>query len=128
MPRAIRVIAFVTAVLIASVVFWRQFLDPDAPVRRLTRRIERRIPVGSTKGSVYDFLETGHFAFSGYNVGPDPIKLPGENPERKRYITATVPVTGVMPCLSYDYIRIAFYFDEEELLSEYKLQPFSDSP
>jgi hypothetical protein len=95
----------------------------------LAKRIERQIPVGSTKSGVYDFLETGHFAFSGYNVGPDPFKLPSENPERKRYITATVPVNGIiLAYFGYDQIQMVFYFDEEELLSDYKLRPIYDVP
>lgn len=128
MPRAIKVIAILISVVIASVVIWQQLLDPDLPMKKLTKRIERQIPVGSTKGRVYEFLESEHFGFSGYNVGPDPlVGLPSESIERKRNVVAWTPVRKMPYFGDYD-IRIVFYFDEEELLSDYKLQQLYDGP
>jgi hypothetical protein len=128
MTRAIKVIAILIAIILASVVIWRQLLDPDLPVKKLTKRIERKIPVGSTRVRVNEFLESEHFGFSGYDVGPDPlVGLPSESIERKRYVVAWTPVRTMPYFGDYD-IRVVFYFDEEELLSDYKLQQLYDSP
>jgi len=104
-------------------------VEPGIPLRKLTGSIEREIPAGSTRERVSEFLEARHFAFSGYNVEPDPLYgLPTESRERKRYITARLPVRNAVPFFADYDIRIVFYFDKEELLSEYKLQQLYDGP
>jgi hypothetical protein len=129
MRRAIRVIAILISVVIVSVVIWQRLLDPDAPVKKLTKRIGREVPAGSTKSRVYEFLESERFGFSGYDVGPDPlVGLPEARRERKRYIIAWKPVSGVMPYFGDYDMRIVFYFNEEELVSAYKLQQLYDGP
>ncbi len=129
MLRTARIITILTAVVLVSVAIWQRFLDPDVPVKKLTRAMEREIPAGSTKARIYEFLEAEHFAFSGYNVGPDPLYgLPEARRERKRYVTARIPVRGVIPYFGDYDIRLVFYFDEEELLSAYELQQLYDGP
>jgi hypothetical protein len=113
----------------ASIIIWQRLLDPDIPLKKLTGSIEREIPAGSKTERVFEFLEARQFAFSGYNVGPDPLYgLPNESRERKRYITARLPVRSAVPYFDDYDIRIVFYFDEKELLSEYRLQQLHDVP
>ena len=128
MIRPFRVIAAIIALTILSIVIWRLFLDPELPVTRLAKRIDRQIPAGSTKGRVYEFLESEHLGFSGYNVGPDPLDDPmSQSRERKRYVLAWTLVRNELTFSDYT-LRIAFYFDDEELLSEYKTQQLYDKP
>jgi hypothetical protein len=127
--RVIKSIAILIAIVVTATVIWQRLVDPKIPLRELTRSIEQEIPAGSTTVRVSELLEARHFVFSGYNVGPDPLYgLSNERRERKRYITARLPVRSAVPYFGDYDIHIVFYFDEKELLSEYRLQQLSDGP
>jgi hypothetical protein len=129
MRRALKIIVLVIAVVAASILAWRRFLDPNLPVEKITLLIQQEIPKGSTKARVYDFLDARSIPSSGYDVGPDPFYgLPSASRERKRYVTARIPVRGALPIFGDYDIQIVFYFDEDQRLSDYKLQQLYDGP
>ena len=90
--------------------------------------IRRELPTGSSKLKVYDFLDSRVISSSGYQVEPDPLdSCPSEDEQKKRYVTASIPVRSGLP-FRPDSVKIVFYFDEEGRLIEYKLREHYDVP
>ena len=92
-------------------------------MEKLDQLIRRRLPLGSTKQQVYDFLDANRIRFSAYNAGPDPlVNLPDGQREWSRFVEARIPKRS-LGRLSPDYtIHIVFYFDESYKVMNYRLE------
>ena len=119
----ILVLGFLVAITAFIVMNWPTVMD------EIDELIRRELPKGSSKAEVYDFLDSRAIISSGYQVGPDPIDaVRANNEEKKRYVTASIPIRSWMPFQGDSHIRIVFYFDEEGSFIEHKLRRYYDVP
>jgi len=121
-----RAILFILATAIALSVVYVLFFSQSA-MEDVHDQINEKLPRGSTKQQVYDFLEARRIRSGDYHVGPDPYAgLPDEDRQLKRCVVAWIPKNSNVPFLTDYTIKIYFYFDENHNLDEFKLQKLDD--
>lgn len=121
-----RAILFTVATAIAISVVYLLFFSQSA-MEDVHDQISKRLPRGSTKQQVYEFLETRGIRSGDYHAGPDPYAgLPDEDRHWKRCVVAWIPKNTNVPFLTDYTIKIYFYFDENQILDEFKLQKLDD--
>jgi hypothetical protein len=110
----------ITAILLVALAYR---LSAKSELEKIDDLVRSGLSKGATKQQVYDFLDSRSIRSSPYNAGPDPlVGLPSEDRQWSRYVTARVLKRSLAPW-SPDYsIHIVFYFDENEGLTDYKLQ------